>query len=215
MKVRARRRATSWSVALGPGASAAAGRRPARIRWSARGGGRRRRRRRAQGSHERAGGPHAEVRALDEAGARRAARRCTARWSRARIPAARARASERSSPPASAAWWRRSPDPNPLVAGRGFQFLREHGIEVDGRARRRRRALRLNRPFFTFITERRPFVIAQGGDAASTVASPAALGAADAADARRESHAARARHPRGGRCHRRGHRRRCWWTIRC
>jgi len=51
-----------------------------------------------------------------------------------------------------------SEDPNPLVAGRGFERLRQHGIDVlvgPGHER----AARLNRPFFTFIRTGRPFVI--------------------------------------------------------
>jgi diaminohydroxyphosphoribosylaminopyrimidine deaminase/5-amino-6-(5-phosphoribosylamino)uracil reductase len=49
-------------------------------------------------------------------------------------------------------------DPFPLVRGRGFAALREHGIAVDtgiGRAD----AVRLNQPFLTTLRERRPFVI--------------------------------------------------------
>jgi diaminohydroxyphosphoribosylaminopyrimidine deaminase/5-amino-6-(5-phosphoribosylamino)uracil reductase len=49
-------------------------------------------------------------------------------------------------------------DPNPLVSGRGIEFLQRHGIDVSigvGRAR----ASRLNRPYFTLVREQRPFVI--------------------------------------------------------
>ena len=45
-----------------------------------------------EGWHQRKGGPHAEAFALQAAGNRRAARRRTSRWSRARIPAAPGRA---------------------------------------------------------------------------------------------------------------------------
>jgi diaminohydroxyphosphoribosylaminopyrimidine deaminase/5-amino-6-(5-phosphoribosylamino)uracil reductase len=49
-------------------------------------------------------------------------------------------------------------DPNPLVNGRGFQYLREHGVSVDvGLGADASRAL--NRPFFTMMREHRPFVI--------------------------------------------------------
>jgi len=111
-----------------------------------------------QGFHEKAGGPHAEIRALDEAGdlAKGASLYCTlepcfhvgktgpcvervAAAQVARVVAA-------------------SQDPNPVVSGRGFDFLRQKGIEVEVGVGRER-ALRLNRPFFTYISERRPFVI--------------------------------------------------------
>jgi diaminohydroxyphosphoribosylaminopyrimidine deaminase/5-amino-6-(5-phosphoribosylamino)uracil reductase len=51
-------------------------------------------------------------------------------------------------------------DPNPLVRGKGFDFLRGHGIQVDvgvGEAAARE----LNQPFLTLITAGRPFVIAK------------------------------------------------------
>lgn len=53
-------------------------------------------------------------------------------------------------------------DPNPLVSGRGFAYLREHGVEVrEGVAREEARAL--NAAFVTFIRHRRPFVILKAG----------------------------------------------------
>jgi diaminohydroxyphosphoribosylaminopyrimidine deaminase/5-amino-6-(5-phosphoribosylamino)uracil reductase len=49
-------------------------------------------------------------------------------------------------------------DPFPLVRGRGFARLREHGIQVDvGLCRPA--AMRLNQPFLTTVREGRPFVI--------------------------------------------------------
>ena len=51
-------------------------------------------------------------------------------------------------------------DPNPLVKGRGFAFLREHGIDLEiGRGADR--AILLNQPFFTRMRQGRPFVIAK------------------------------------------------------
>jgi diaminohydroxyphosphoribosylaminopyrimidine deaminase/5-amino-6-(5-phosphoribosylamino)uracil reductase len=44
------------------------------------------------------------------------------------------------------------------VGGRGFDFLRQKGIKVAV-GTGRERALRLNRPYFTFKTKHRPFVI--------------------------------------------------------
>jgi diaminohydroxyphosphoribosylaminopyrimidine deaminase/5-amino-6-(5-phosphoribosylamino)uracil reductase len=49
-------------------------------------------------------------------------------------------------------------DPNPLVAGQGFAYLRAHGVEVVegvGEADARRQLA----PFFTWVTAHRPFVI--------------------------------------------------------
>ncbi len=51
-------------------------------------------------------------------------------------------------------------DPNPRVSGRGFDYLREHGISVTvgvGEAAARE----LNAPFVTWVTKRRPYVIAK------------------------------------------------------
>jgi diaminohydroxyphosphoribosylaminopyrimidine deaminase / 5-amino-6-(5-phosphoribosylamino)uracil reductase len=49
-------------------------------------------------------------------------------------------------------------DPNPLVAGSGFAYLRAHGIEVEADVAHRQ-AARQNAAFFTFMRTRRPFVI--------------------------------------------------------
>jgi diaminohydroxyphosphoribosylaminopyrimidine deaminase/5-amino-6-(5-phosphoribosylamino)uracil reductase len=49
-------------------------------------------------------------------------------------------------------------DPNPLVSGRGFAYLKSQGVAVDigtGGSD----ATRLNQPFFTLVREQRPFVI--------------------------------------------------------
>lgn len=49
-------------------------------------------------------------------------------------------------------------DPNPLVNGQGFAFLREHGVGIEigpGAAR----ATAINQPFFTLVKAQRPFVI--------------------------------------------------------
>jgi diaminohydroxyphosphoribosylaminopyrimidine deaminase/5-amino-6-(5-phosphoribosylamino)uracil reductase len=48
-------------------------------------------------------------------------------------------------------------DPNPLVRGGGFAYLREHGVEVEV-GLQAAPAILLNQPFFTRIREHRPFV---------------------------------------------------------
>ena len=111
-----------------------------------------------QGYHERAGGPHAEVRALDEAGdlARGAALYCTLE------PCAHVGRTgpcvERVAAAGIARVIAATQDPDLRVSGRGFEFLRDKGIEVSIGAARER-AARLNRPYFTFKTKHRPFVV--------------------------------------------------------
>jgi len=112
----------------------------------------------AEGYHERAGGPHAEVRALAEAGAlaRGATLYCTLE------PCAH---TGRTGPCAAAvaeAGIARvvvaTRDPNPLVAGRGLAHLRARGIEVVEGVRAQE-AARLNAAFFTAMTRGRPWVV--------------------------------------------------------
>ena len=51
-----------------------------------------------------------------------------------------------------------SDDPNPLVAGKGLQILREHGIDVKSNVLKDR-CDRLNRVFFHYITHHTPYVV--------------------------------------------------------
>jgi diaminohydroxyphosphoribosylaminopyrimidine deaminase/5-amino-6-(5-phosphoribosylamino)uracil reductase len=137
------------------------------------------------GAHERAGEAHAEVHALDEAGAaaRGATLYCTLE------PCAHTGRTGPCTERIIAAGIRRvvaaMEDPFPLVAGRGFSRLREAGIQVDVGVERDA-AARLNQPFLTAVRHRRPFVIAKvatsldGGIAAApgvrtTMTSAAAL----------------------------------------
>ena len=110
------------------------------------------------GCHERAGDPHAEIFALEEAGtrARGATLYCTLE------PCAHTGRTGPCTDRIVAAGIARvvaaMEDPFPLVRGRGFAALREHGIAVDTSVERGE-AVRLNQPFLTTIREGRPFVI--------------------------------------------------------
>ena len=112
------------------------------------------------GYHERAGEPHAEVKALDAAGdaARGATLYCTLE------PCCHVGRTgpcvERIAAAGIARVVAPVEDPNPRVRGGGFQYLRDRGIQVEiGLARDA--AVRLNAPFFTAVREQRPFVIAK------------------------------------------------------
>jgi diaminohydroxyphosphoribosylaminopyrimidine deaminase/5-amino-6-(5-phosphoribosylamino)uracil reductase len=111
-----------------------------------------------QGAHERAGEPHAEVYALDAAGerARGATLYCTLE------PCSHIGRTGPCTERILAAGIRRVvaaiEDPDPRVSGRGFSWLREHGVEVlDGVERAG--AARLNQPFFISKRLGRPFVV--------------------------------------------------------
>ena len=146
-----------------------------------------------QGYHERAGGPHAEVRALDEAGdlARGASLFCTLE------PCCHTGRTGPCVERVTAAGITRvvaaTLDADPRVSGRGFEFLRQKGIEVSVGAGRER-ALRLNRAYFTFKTRHRPFVILK---AATSLDNRVAANAGErtrisSEESRRHAHAVRA-----------------------
>lgn len=113
-----------------------------------------------RGSHEFAGGPHAEVHALNDAGerARGATLYCTLE------PCGHTGRTGPCAPRIVEAGIRRAviaiEDPNPLVAGRGIAHLQSHGIDVTVGVRRHEAAA-LNRAFFTVMRSRRPFVTAK------------------------------------------------------
>jgi diaminohydroxyphosphoribosylaminopyrimidine deaminase/5-amino-6-(5-phosphoribosylamino)uracil reductase len=111
-----------------------------------------------QGFHERAGEAHAEVRALEAAGARArgATLYCTLEpcCHLGRTGPCVSRIVDAGVARVVAA----VEDPNPLVRGRGFEYLRARGVTVDV-GLDERRAVALNQPFFTLMTEGRPFVV--------------------------------------------------------
>jgi diaminohydroxyphosphoribosylaminopyrimidine deaminase / 5-amino-6-(5-phosphoribosylamino)uracil reductase len=138
-----------------------------------------------EGHHERAGGPHAEIRALAAAGARArgATLYCslepcchtgrTGPCSVAIVDAGIARVVAAVG------------DPNPLVSGCGVAYLRAHGVDVRIGVLADE-ATRLNEVFFTHVCDRRPFVtvkvamsldgrIAARPGARTAISGPAAL----------------------------------------
>ena len=102
------------------------------------------------GAHEQAGGPHAEVFALEEAGsrARGATLYCTLE------PCAHTGRTGPCTERIIAAGIKRvvaaMEDPFPAVRGKGFGRLREHGILVDAGVVRDQ-AVRRNQPFLTAV----------------------------------------------------------------
>ena len=109
------------------------------------------------GAHERAGGPHAEVEALTEAGGRAegATLYCTLE------PCSHFGRTGPCAPLVADAGIARvvvpTEDPNPLVAGQGLALLQERGIKVTTGVLERE-ARRLNAPFFTVMRLGRPFI---------------------------------------------------------
>lgn len=110
-----------------------------------------------QGFHSRAGGPHAEVHALDMAGdlARGGTLYCTLEpcSHTGRTGPCVSRIVDAGIARVVAA----VEDPNPKVRGRGFDFLRARGIQVEV-GLGVETASRLNQPFFTTMRAQRPFV---------------------------------------------------------
>jgi diaminohydroxyphosphoribosylaminopyrimidine deaminase/5-amino-6-(5-phosphoribosylamino)uracil reductase len=110
------------------------------------------------GAHERAGEPHAEVFALEEAGtrARGATLYCTLE------PCSHTGRTGPCTERIITAGIKRvvaaMEDPFPLVSGRGFVTLRDHGVIVETGVEREQ-AVRLNQPFLTTVRQGRPFVI--------------------------------------------------------
>jgi diaminohydroxyphosphoribosylaminopyrimidine deaminase/5-amino-6-(5-phosphoribosylamino)uracil reductase len=110
-----------------------------------------------RGAHEVAGGPHAEVHALADAGdrARGATLYCTLE------PCSHTGRTGPCAPLVARAGIRRAvvgvEDPNPKVSGRGLEYLRAHGVDVVVGVEREA-AARLIREFSTVMRQGRPFV---------------------------------------------------------
>jgi len=146
-----------------------------------------------QGYHEQAGEPHAEVHALDAAGARArgATLYCTLE------PCCHVGRTgpcvERIVSAGVARVVASVQDPNPVVSGRGFEYLRAHGVQVDV-GEGADRAIHLNRPFFTLAREGRPFVIMKAAVSLDgrVAAAPAARTPLTSAVALRHAHEVRA-----------------------
>ena len=111
-----------------------------------------------RGAHEFAGGPHAEVHALNDAGplARGATLYCTLE------PCCHTGRTGPCAPRVLDAGIRRvvvaAGDPNPLVSGGGIAYLRAHGVEVTEGVLRAE-AERQNRAFMSLMRRRRPYVV--------------------------------------------------------
>jgi diaminohydroxyphosphoribosylaminopyrimidine deaminase/5-amino-6-(5-phosphoribosylamino)uracil reductase len=110
-----------------------------------------------RGSHMLAGGPHAEIHALNDAAgrARGGTLYCTLE------PCSHTGRTGPCAPRVAEAGIRRAvvagTDPNPRVAGRGLAYLRERGVAVRVGVLQAE-AEGLNRPFFTMMQRHRPFV---------------------------------------------------------
>jgi diaminohydroxyphosphoribosylaminopyrimidine deaminase/5-amino-6-(5-phosphoribosylamino)uracil reductase len=116
----------------------------------------------AEAWHRSAGGPHAEVAALERAG--RGARGGDLYLTLE--PCVHFGRTPPCAPRVVAAGIARvfvaARDPNPLVGGRGIRALRAAGVEVvEAGGALRRRAERQNEKFGVWITRRRPFVLAK------------------------------------------------------
>lgn len=125
-----------------------------------------------QGAHLEAGGPHAEVHALDAAGprARGATLYCTLEpcCHVGRTGPCTARIVEAGIARVVAALR----DPDPRVAGGGFNYLRERGVHVE-EGEGARAAAAQNAPFLTWVTKRRPFVTIKTAMSADGFVGPA------------------------------------------
>jgi diaminohydroxyphosphoribosylaminopyrimidine deaminase / 5-amino-6-(5-phosphoribosylamino)uracil reductase len=146
-----------------------------------------------QGFHEQAGGPHAEVVALLQAGerAKGAVLYCTLE------PCCHQGRTGPCVDRIVSAGIRRVvaalEDPNPLVSGQGIDYLRRHGVEVEVGVGREP-AERLNRPFLMVMRHGRPFVTMKAAVSADgkVAARPGVRTRLTGEEARRHAHGVRA-----------------------
>lgn len=111
-----------------------------------------------QGAHLRAGGPHAEVVALEAAGGRSKGSTLYCTLEPCSHTGRTGPCVERIVPAGIHRVVAATTDPNPQVSGAGFSFLRTHGVSVTV-GTGEPQARRLIAPFATWVTRRRPFVI--------------------------------------------------------
>lgn len=110
-----------------------------------------------QGYHAKAGEPHAEVHALRLAGERARGATLYCSLEPCCHTGRTGPCVERIADAGIARVVAAVEDPNPLVQGRGFDYLRARGIVVDVGVGHDD-AVQLNRPFFTLMEQSRPFV---------------------------------------------------------
>jgi diaminohydroxyphosphoribosylaminopyrimidine deaminase / 5-amino-6-(5-phosphoribosylamino)uracil reductase len=145
------------------------------------------------GYHERAGGPHAEIHALEMAGerARGGTLYCTLEPCNhtGRTGPCVPRIADSGIARVVAA----VEDPNPLVCGRGFAYLASRGIRVES-GLGAEHAISLNQPFFTAMRAGRPFVILKAAISADgcLAAAPGERTTLTSAPANRHAHRVRA-----------------------
>jgi diaminohydroxyphosphoribosylaminopyrimidine deaminase / 5-amino-6-(5-phosphoribosylamino)uracil reductase len=113
-----------------------------------------------QGRHPRAGAPHAEVFAIEDAGDRARGATMFVNLEPCCHSGRTGPCTKRIIEAGLARVVAAMPDPNPVVSGKGFDELRAHGIEVEVGVLADE-ALRLNRAFTILQTEGRPMVIAK------------------------------------------------------
>lgn len=146
-----------------------------------------------QGRHPRAGEPHAEVFALDDAGARARGATLYVNLEPCCHTGRTGPCTRRIIAAGIARVVTAMPDPNPLVGGKGISEMRAHGVQVDVGVLHDE-AARLNRAFSIVQTEGRPMVIAKAATSSDNriAAAPGLRTAITSAEANRRTQRLRA-----------------------